>query len=1062
MLAHGGSRDSTTARRLWLAALDAEAMLEDDSARVLLERARDADPAFFPAQAEYLTFLRDRGEFAAIRRVFGTADPRGGVVTECLAMAIAARFGRGNGMWEPRPEALAALRALASRDGSGCAVSYLGQLSPGGPGHTHAPAITWLWRGVALAPELESEWERLADALAAPSIGQPQRADSVLEAGARRLPHPLQRAMIYAKLVDLRGGRATPGGRRTAVQLAAALARDGRPMMRVMALDSLPLPERARRTLALYGAAGNWFERWATFRGLGKSYIDEGRPALALAPLDSAVAIADSVRRPWVQLIALMLRGRAESKTGRTADAEGDLRAAIAAGPAAGDPYYLAEAWHNLGHTYEAAGRWAEAAAAMDSFVAITRPIRWEPLRMISLHDAGTVRWEAGWHAGAERDFAEMVRVIDEQGDNYYWAGEYCERAGDLSRARSYYRTAYFHSSPPLSDPQAAAGLMRVFESLGEDDSAARMAEAHDSLLPVWTPLEHPLLPGFLARHGRVRKALALARAWADRQLRGGNVEGAALTTLDLGNLALGSAAPADALAAAQRAESLAAFLHVVGDVIAARQLQGEARMALGDRSRGLAVLQNAAALATKHPTADGLFSTQVALGDARAASGRSSEALRAYDRAARDADAVTAGLDIDLDRVQYRDRHLRPFDGAIRVLLAGPASAARTDGTLRWSERRKAAALTLALGAPRGRESSPIASFPAARDLKRRLSPRDALIDYLVVDSRISAIVVTDRGASITRLPIAVDSADRLARRLRRPFVSAPGGRVDLARAEFDVDAAAALYDGLVRPLERVLGARDRLAIVPDGPLYAVPFAALVTTRAARPDDYAGAQYLLDRVELRYLPAAQFLAPVARGDAARVLAVDGDAPGSDREIAVIRAALAPGSVRVLAGAAATESAVRAVAPGYDIVHFAAHAEASDRDPLSSHLQLGADGANDGYLHLSEIAAARWPVRLVVLSACATLQGPLYRGEGLMGLARAFLGAGAQGVVATQWPVGATTADLMGHFYQGFGSGATAPTALRSAQLALRRNPKTAHPFYWAGFVLVEGHQPLP
>ncbi|PYP61553.1 MAG: hypothetical protein DMD37_13195 [Gemmatimonadetes bacterium] len=91
------------------------------------------------------------------------------------------------------------------------------------------------------------------------------------------------------------------------------------------------------------------------------------------------------------------------------------------------------------------------------------------------------------------------------------------------------------------------------------------------------------------------------------------------------------------------------------------------------------------------------------------------------------------------------------------------------------------------------------------------------------------------------------------------------------------------------------------------------------------------------------------------------------------------------------------------------------------------------------------------------MSACETIGGRLYEGEGLMGLARAFLAGGARAVAATQWPVGAASADLMDTFYRELAAGSTPDAALRDAQLALRRTPATSHPFYWGGFVFVQG-----
>lgn len=70
-------------------------------------------------------------------------------------------------------------------------------------------------------------------------------------------------------------------------------------------------------------------------------------------------------------------------------------------------------------------------------------------------------------------------------------------------------------------------------------------------------------------------------------------------------------------------------------------------------------------------------------------------------------------------------------------------------------------------------------------------------------------------------------------------------------------------------------------------------------------------------------------------------------------------------------------------------------------------------------------------------------------------MARAFLAAGAKAVVATQWPVGASSADFMAEFHGHLAQSEAAATALRAAKLAMRHRPNTSHPFHWAGFIIV-------
>src|SRR4029453_17602599 len=96
------------------------------------------------------------------------------------------------------------------------------------------------------------------------------------------------------------------------------------------------------------------------------------------------------------------------------------------------------------------------------------------------------------------------------------------------------------------------------------------------------------------------------------------------------------------------------------------------------------------------------------------------------------------------------------------------------------------------------------------------------------------------------------------------------------------------------------------------------------------------------------------------------------------------------------------------------------------------------------------------PVYLVGLSACNTALGKDVKGEGLMGLTRGFMYAGAGGVVASLWKVDDdATAALMKNFYEGmFAKGLSPAAALREAQLAIRKEKRWQSPYYWAGFII--------
>jgi CHAT domain-containing protein len=364
---------------------------------------------------------------------------------------------------------------------------------------------------------------------------------------------------------------------------------------------------------------------------------------------------------------------------------------------------------------------------------------------------------------------------------------------------------------------------------------------------------------------------------------------------------------------------------------------------------------------------------------------------------------------------------------------------------------RRKAAALTLA-GQPGVRTPRQL----SVAALRRSLDTDEALVDFTLLDSSLAAIVVRRQGT--TRIPLRVTAAQLTTwiDALRRPLVTTPGGRIDLAHARFDAAVAESLFRALVEPLSSSLQGVTRLAIAPDGALWYVPFAALVTGRptGARP------VYLVERYELRLLPSALFLSNGNGGSALpanfRVEALSYSVPGGSAELASIQAAIGRGRLVIREGALATERA--ALQSTADVLHIAAHGELDDRDPLASHLQLSPQKGEDGLLHLSEVAASRLTPRLIVLTACEAVNGKLYAGEGLVGFARAFLLSGAQQVIASEWPVDATAADLTGVLYGELARGKSPGAALRAAQLSLISSPATAHPIHWAGFVAFVGH----
>jgi CHAT domain-containing protein len=181
----------------------------------------------------------------------------------------------------------------------------------------------------------------------------------------------------------------------------------------------------------------------------------------------------------------------------------------------------------------------------------------------------------------------------------------------------------------------------------------------------------------------------------------------------------------------------------------------------------------------------------------------------------------------------------------------------------------------------------------------------------------------------------------------------------------------------------------------------------------------------------------------------------------SRREAEAIVTAAGPGrSAKALDFEASRARATSDDLSNYRIVHFATHGLLNNHHPELSGIVLSLldrqGQPQNGFLRMHEIYNLKLPAELVVLSAGQTGLGKEVRGEGLVGLVRAFMHAGAERVMASLWKVDdAATAELMKRFYRGmFSQGLRPAAALRAAQLEMWQQERFSAPYFWAAFVL--------
>ncbi|HZU77448.1 MAG TPA: CHAT domain-containing protein, partial [Dehalococcoidia bacterium] len=334
------------------------------------------------------------------------------------------------------------------------------------------------------------------------------------------------------------------------------------------------------------------------------------------------------------------------------------------------------------------------------------------------------------------------------------------------------------------------------------------------------------------------------------------------------------------------------------------------------------------------------------------------------------------------------------------------------------------------------------------APDVERPHLPQGTLlIEFFISGPDILRFRVDAGGVRGEVLPTALPEVERCLRlfRLNLDAVERAGPDANsslTAQAQAILKRLYLLLLGGLSELDRYRS----LVIVPHGLLHYLPFHAL----------YDGERYLVERAPVSYVPSAALWEVCHSRDRRRrsgralVLACsdNGRLPSTLTEAAGVAAVL---GVPVHGDDSSARAELIAASGKADVIHIAAHGRFRADAPLFSHIQLA-----DGQLTTADIFDLRLRARLVVLSACETARAVVGGGDELVGLTRAWLYAGAAGLVVSQWRVeDAATATLMRSFYRRFGRGAGAAAALREAQLEfIRHAPENgrSHPFYWAGF----------
>lgn len=348
--------------------------------------------------------------------------------------------------------------------------------------------------------------------------------------------------------------------------------------------------------------------------------------------------------------------------------------------------------------------------------------------------------------------------------------------------------------------------------------------------------------------------------------------------------------------------------------------------------------------------------------------------------------------------------------------------------------------------------------------ETQRRLPDETQLIEYAALDNKLLVFRVSKSEFSVTEVRISLKDLTDKVLNFRQTILN---------HTTEPSTQAKELYGLLIGQIELSPEKGKQLCIVPDKILNNLPFAALVSP--------ASGSYLIEDYYLTVAPSATIYLDCSgrtnhtnnRADE-RLLAVGNPTfdsetfpslpplPSTKQQVEKI-AEFYNTPPLVLVETDAKKDAVKRSMEESDVIHLASHYVVYEGNPMNSRLLLAQDGRADGsagVLQANEVYGLKLRRRapLVVLAACESGIEHYYNGEGMIGMSRVFIAAGAPVVVASLWPVDAyATDDLMVDFHKHRTEGLSTSESLRLAQVDLLRNPSKKNPYYWAGFTAIGG-----
>lgn len=529
-----------------------------------------------------------------------------------------------------------------------------------------------------------------------------------------------------------------------------------------------------------------------------------------------------------------------------------------------------------------------------------------------------------------------------------------------------------------------------------------------------------------------------------------------------------GTGAQAEAIAAAQATLDMATSAHWAA-------LQAQAHIVLAEllprgTDQEIAHLEAAQQLAENLAWPALLTRVYQRLGHAYWVDGQNERATQLLLNAINSVEQSRATLIEDPYRISFLQDKAHAFDDLVEMHIQSSlkcATAAEQQAHLREAfaiaERAKSRALLDRMMQTQATQDSSTANTLSLEQVQAQLGRGTLMLYYYVCGNDISALLIGSERADIECIAqvghlsdvqtLLADLAVQWDRFLAdEAFVQRYARQLTLTATRILQKLHQTLF-AKIEPLiaKRLASSIDGanadlpLLIVPHGLLHQVPFHAL----------HDGAGYLLDRFTISYAPSATvyFVSEQRRtsnhGSALVMGIAEEGIPQAVNEAQQVAAQLARFEVALFTGEAASAQHFRANSAQASIIHLACHGHFRHDNPMFSSLQL-----SDNRITAADVARLKFNHALVTLSACESGRGKSVAGDEILGLPRAFLGAGASSVLVGLWLVhDKTAAAFMAGWYQKLQAGQARVQALRDMQRATRE--RMPHPYYWAPFALI-------